>query len=394
MALLFPLAMVIGSGWFRSFWGRLAGSSGRLPPRSTAFRPMLLFILAAFFFIAGLSWYYFTSSGINFTRLIDFWTQHSAYITSGSLQAATPNLLSNPAGIFSGRDALVRTAIGLDFAGVSLQGQVFRVLQLTIQALLVLGIFYFILRPARFRFVPEFLAFCTVSTLILAACIILPGFAERFNTTRMFHLALLTLSPFVIIGCLAAWELAVLLVKTLSGSSIMRPASRFDAAAWGPPLICTVIIIPYYILCSGLVFEISGQSVTDRVDTPYSIALSRYRLDLSSSFSAADGAAASWLAGNSRRGAKIYTDHHTPRLLELMSVPCHCETLNQESRCTPGDYAFLSGWNISQGKLTYATYPGVRQYLSLVDFPLLDATRTIFDRIYNNGAAQVLCIPP
>ncbi|MCX5997094.1 MAG: DUF2206 domain-containing protein [Chloroflexi bacterium] len=393
MVLLTPLVLTIVSGWFRRIWAWLSGDAPGLPTISLALPIRIMAIFVAFFIGSGLYWFFITSSGINFTRLLDFVGQHSRDIAAGIFQIHPANNSAAALTDFSIRDGLIRTALGLDFLTVSLQGQIFRILQYATQLLLVLGILRFIFRPGGYKFVPEFLALSLSSIMLLAACIILPGFAERFNTTRMYHLALLTLSPFMVIGCQAVAQLAISIRNVIKRHRVDIEGMQSILLERSTSFIAVIVLVPYFIFCSGLVFELTGQKVTDRIDTPYSNALSRYRLDLTGSFSARDGAAAHWLSTQTTDSSSLFTDHHAGLILQFNSVPGRRLTLEPSTVSLPSNsYIFLTAWNTSSMALTYATAPGLRTYINLNEIPLFNEFRDNMYRIYCDGGAQVFLV--
>lgn len=391
MALLLPLVLIIRSNWFRGIWGWLAKNKMGLPASSLSLSPWAMAIIVIVFFAFGFFWYSFTASGINFTRLVEFFTKYGGAVSSAfTLGLPGSDSISRFLDLFS-RDVLVRTALGLDFADATFQGRIFRVIQLLTQLLLVIGIFRLICKPSGLKFVPEYLAFCIINSMLLAGCILLPGFAAQFNATRMYHLSLVTLAPFFILGCIVIWESCVYLKSVLHRST----ASKADALTIenGTALIALVIMLPYFIFCSGLVFELSGQSVTDRVDTPYSIALSKYRIDLTSAFTTADGVAAAWLAQKSGTDSAVFSDDHTIRFLEYMDVQARQNSLTvEDAHHLASSYIFLTTWNVARGEATIAISPGLRRYVSLREIALLTKSDNILNRVYNDGGAQVLAV--
>ncbi len=391
MVLLPPLVIIIISKWFRRIWAWLSSGVSGLPSSSLALPIWVMAIFAAFFIGAGLYWFFITSSGINFTRVLDFIGQHSRDIAAGIFHIQPANNSAAALTDFSIRDGLIRTALGLDFLTVSLQGQIFRILQYTTQLLLVLGVLRFIFRPGGYKFVPEFLALSLSSVMLLAACIILPGFAERFNTTRMYHLALLTLSPFLVIGCQAVAQLAISIRNVIKRNRADIEHAKSILLERSTSFIAVIVLVPYFIFCSGLVFEMSGQKVTDRIDTPYSIALSRYRLDLTGSFSARDGAAARWLSSRATNDTIIFTDDHAGLILQFNSVPGRRQTLDPSAISLPSNsYILLTAWNTSSNELTYVISPGLRKHVSITELPLFKNFIHNLSIIYNNCGANVL----
>jgi uncharacterized membrane protein len=391
IALLAPLVLIIISKWFRRLWSWLSRGEPGLPCGSPGLPTWAMIIFVAFFIAAGLYWFFITSSGINFTRLLDFLNKHSRDIVAGIFQIQPADNSTVGLAVLSARDALIRTALGMDFLSVSLQGKIFRIFQYTTQLLLVLGILRFIFRPGGYKFSPEFLAFSLTSVMLLAACIILPGFAERFNTTRIYHLALLTLAPFLVIGCQAVVHFLILIRKFIERRRPDTERVQSAVTEHSASFIAVAVLVPYFIFCSGLVFEISGQKVTDRIDTPYSIALSRYRLDLTSSFSSKDGAAAHWLSSRTTDGTIIFTDHHAGLILQINSVPGRRQTLEPSMVSLPtNSFIWLTEWNASSNELTYAIAPGLRKYVSTTELPLFKNFTGNLNTIYNNCGAKVL----
>jgi uncharacterized membrane protein len=145
------------------------------------------------------------------------------------------------------------------------------------------------------------------------------------------------------------------------------------------------ILIPYFLFTSGFIYEVTRQEVTDKVDTPYSIALSSYRLDLAGVFYWRDGAAAQWLAQKATGEAKVYTDSHAFKLLDLQGFPY------QSSKLTEDGYIYFTSWNLSKGELTFTMMNkgGLRQHIKFDDIPGLTTAVGNRNRIYNNGGAQV-----
>lgn len=175
-------------------------------------------------------------------------------------------------------EPLMRTALGLDFAGASPAGKTFRIFQFVTQGCLVVGCFY-ILKNRR-RYSTEYLAFCGVAVVILAACIFLPRFSNIINVTRFYHLALFTLAPAFILG-------ARLMFRK-------------------PQIMVLCLVIPYFLFTSGFIFEAMGHKEVSRVDIPYSIALSWERTGVAAVFSEDDTAVMRWVAESELR--PIYLD--------------------------------------------------------------------------------------
>ena len=124
---------------------------------------------------------------------------------------------------------------------------------------------------------------------------------------------------------------------------------------------------------------------------PYSIALSSYRVEVSTVFVKQDVTAADWLseiAGD----YPVYVDHHSSKLQGVYLKPS-CE-VRQFPRDASGisspSYIYLRTWNTQKRVLTFATAYAARQSVSFDDLPWFVQAMEKSDRIYNNGGAEIL----
>jgi len=390
MGLFLPFILIIKSNWCRSAWSWLSAKSGGLPPQHKHLPLAALFIIVAVYFIAGLAWYAFIASGVNIGVLNWLWNTQTGTVSSSVTFSSFFD--------FSNRDLLIRTALGLDFFQVSLQGKLFRVFQLTTQLLLILGIFRLIFRPKGLNFAVEYLSLCVTSCLLLAFSIFLPGFVEPLNTTRMYHVALITLAPFCILGGEVIWLAITALWRKLKYTRSAIPPYPAPAGHGYPAFITLIVLMPYFLLTSGLVYEVTRQEITDSIDTPYSIALSSYRLDLAGVFYQQDGAAADWLKQNSDNSTLLITDAHASRIIHLYGFPGRFGSISLDSGQVATDsYIYFTKWNMDKNELTFAGYPGqptsttgLRKHFSFQDIAgLIDAVSTR-ETVYNNGGARIL----
>jgi len=364
-----------------------------------------LIILLAVFFIAGASWYGFIASGLNAATFNSIWTEQTQIISTQigrlveGIHPQTP--AQAPAFIqFNNRDGLIRTAVGLDFPDASPPGKGFRILQYITQLLLIIGFLKTILRPGKSGFKVEFMSLSVAGIFLILACLIMPRFADYLNVTRLYHIALMTLAPFCILGGEAVWRGAVdawqRIKRAIAGNRasgfVSRPGTTgYDDRPGGLRFVALVVLIPYFLFTSGCIYEITGQSMTEKVDLPYSIALSSYRLDLAGVLYAKDGAAAQWVSQRSDNLTGVYADRHGANLLRFYEFHGSVLDLPHDARnLLPNSYIFLNTVNISHRAITFAVATGLRQYIIWDDIPGL--TQVIDDgrRIYNNGDAHIL----
>lgn len=176
-----------------------------------------------------------------------------------------------------GHTPLMRFALGKDFTSADNLGKAFRVLQYLTQLLIVVGTTLLLLKNKDFRI------FAGAGILILLLNVLMPGFSAILNATRFYHIALLVLSPALIVG----------------GNFLLR----------SPKVTVVCLVIPYFLFTSGFMFELSEQDDISKISIPYSIGLSDHRLDLGGGFTESDEKVRSWIV-SMESVRPIYADHH------------------------------------------------------------------------------------
>jgi uncharacterized membrane protein len=421
MGLFLPIVFIIQSSIFKKMWGWLTKKVGGLPQSLLAPRGVpvkILVIVVAIYFAFGFGWYATVASGVNL-RLVSrlFTVQTEAITTEIGITAPAPTEPTEPTPTeptpteptptepteeptestiaffeFGKRDVLVQAALGLDFFNVSPQGKGFRILQFIIQLLLIIGCLRLIFWPKYLRLKAEYIAISVTSALLLLACVFLPGFANALNTTRWYHIVLITLAPFCILGGEAVWlgisSLWHKLRRSMKTLKFTEDNQNYLKA------VTLAVLIPYFLFALGFVYEVSGQEITDKADAPYSIALSSYRLDLAGVFYWQDGAAAQWLSENTGDEAQVYVGAHSSRPLMHYGFAGPINRLPSDAygarESLEEGYIYLTTFESANREVTFAVGPGLRRLVSFDDIPGLTVIMDKKNRIYTNGGAQVL----
>ena len=123
-------------------------------------------------------------------------------------------------------------------------------------------------------------------------------------------------------------------------------------------IICAILSV-YFIFTSGFVFFVMG-STTDKIDVPYSLALSKDD-SIVGYYTDNDIKCAKWLAEN-HGDTLIYADYNGGAL--LMG---YFDWQNTTFVLKPPCYIFLTEWNIENNKMVDGTTPGLRKYSALPD---------------------------
>ena len=95
---------------------------------------------------------------------------------------------------------LVRTALMLDFFEYDIKGQLFRIIQVLTQLLIIMGCFVTLFKYKRYVFKAEFIAGIGASFALILLCIFIPQFSTIINMTRFYHLSLFFLAPMFVLG--------------------------------------------------------------------------------------------------------------------------------------------------------------------------------------------------
>jgi len=298
------------------------------------------------------------------------------------------------------RESLVQTALGLDFALASPGGKVWRVFQYLVQLCLIIGFIRLVFRPGTLgKFKAEYLSLTIVSVIILLGVFLLPTLSYGLGATRVWQITLLLICPLFIFGSESIAQGIAKLGRVFRKSCVLPRSGHDSRALLRFPVL--LILIPYFIFNSGLVFEVSKSQTTRFIDIPYSIALSGYRVDINTIFTTQDVAAATWLSGVEVQNYYVYADPHSTFAFPdywgdekgfggvehfTRMPPFPADTRDMTFPC----YIYFRAWNTDNRMLTFPTAYAARQSISFDDVAGLPQLAERGKRIYNNGGAQVL----
>jgi len=270
----------------------------------------------------------------------------------------TPSDTSPIVSYFSNHEGMVKSAMGMDFVGASVAGKIFRVLQYITQIVIVVGFFMFLRGKKRSYYV-----LATSCALLLALCIFVPGVSSILNITRFYHLSLFLLAPAFIVG----------------GELVFRNLK----------VVAVCILIPYFLFTSGFVFEAIKSEEITKLDIPYSVPLSDYRIDLGGSPTQNDMLVRDWIAENDP--TPLYADYFGVLFLQetlgtkkIYCLPedCIAASWNMEDMDIPeGSFIFLR----ERGVATFWAGIGLRRQYTYDEIGL----DKFGDIVYSVGKAEV-----
>lgn len=336
-----------------------------------------------------LSWYMYTSSGTAFNSIVGI----------------GDSIYSNLSEFFSpmAREKLLGTALGLDFAQISILGKVYRVIQYITQFLIIIGFLNLIIKPGEIKFRLEYIALSIVAFLILFSCILVPLFSSFLNLTRFYHIVLIILSPFCILGGEALWQYLERIFKIVS--ILLNAKKRRFAFIKNDrfirkvnlvyPLLTLFVLIPYFLFNTGYIFEIAQNDYIPG-NIPHSKALSNYRVDYDDYYWK-EATGAKWLASNYHGKLIVYCDEYSRLLLEdwLLDVAKYKKFSSELENVPIESYIFLREWNISHREVFLLEKHKAQQFYERIKIDDSPTLLTLLNRrnlIYDNSGSQVLAL--
>ena len=206
-----------------------------------------LYYFIGFYIVFALLWYMNFSSSSNFKNIV---------IIGEHIYSSMFTDFFNPAT----RNSATLMAVGLvDPKFLSLQREVHRDLQFITQFFIIVGILKIFFDRKIYNIKAEYFYLIVASFAILLSSIILPNFAAQLNISRVYHIALIALSPLFVIGGLFVIEKSTKIFTIKNG--IQKNSI----------ILILGIMIPYFLFSTGFVYEITK-------DVPVSFLLGMERL--------------------------------------------------------------------------------------------------------------------
>ena len=258
--------------------------------------------------------------------------------------------------------------------------EVCRIINYLNQIFIIIGGIVLLLRYRELKFEKEYTAFSMINLAICFAGVSVPFFASSLNMTRLYHVTLIFLAPFCVIG----------------GITVLRAMSKIVRVAWtnksvrSSLKVLSVYFVIFLLYSTGFVWEVtegysSSISISQESTKEYgdardkSIFYRAYYLDQ-------DIVSVKWLSKNRDNESRIYADL-TRKILVFVSYGM-----------MPNEFVLTNTTKVREGSYIYLGYPNVHyglmngpmrsmNYWNLTDIsPLLDEK----SRIYSNGGSSII----
>jgi uncharacterized membrane protein len=305
-----------------------------------------------FFFVAMFAWYIYTSGSVVFDSFLTF---------TRSVASQFGDFL-NPAS----RGETVLTGLGLVQAP-SVLNTVSRVFAYLTEIFIVLGVVTLVRKKNPFRFERDFAVFSIIAIAILISLTVVPGLANTLSMTRFYHILLMILAPFCVIGM---WTLSQVFCKFFFKN---KKKIIFS-------FLVVAVLVPYFLFQTNLVYEVTGAE-------SWSIPLSEYRMSpiqlygyygLIDSYSVHG---AQWLAANVPYKYNVASDNGLFTALTAYGVI-------YRGYVTPLD----PNVTLHSGEFVYLSYISIKYESLISNESMARALPTIInqtDVIYSNGGSEI-----
>ncbi|MGI6483716.1 MAG: DUF2206 domain-containing protein [Methanobacterium sp.] len=254
---------------------------------------------------------------------------------------------------------------------LSLSHKITKYVQLIIQFLIGVGLIGCVLKyisPKISNFDKEYIVLSVVNIIMLISAILVPFFAKALNTTRFYHISLIVLSPFFVIGAITICKSFYKLLR--------MPLNQHQI----PKIfkILSIFLVLSFYLNSGIIYEILN-------DDPTTIMLNN-TIDYPR-FSDAERMSASWLV-NKKGYSVVYSDVYRRFLLQNFDLyeSRDISRINS-SYIRPNSYLYFGNYNIKNNAVlkweTKVSAKSKQDYINMTEYIVNK------NMIYDNGLSEI-----
>ena len=322
---------------------------------------VMLFIVFCF------GWYMYVSDG-------------SAFGTAVRIGNHVHDTLITDFFVVEAREGHVLQALGLEAMRVhDVEWRIAMIFQQITQVLIVVGFLGLIANWRKTRFHREYAIFALGSMVIIAMCIILPHFSANLNMTRLYHITLFFLAPFCILGGMA--------VSRYLFGILPRQRLRKKVASVHLNVMVMLVLLPYFLFGSGVIFEFSGA-------TPSSMPLALYEADWTF-ITGPEIYASEWIKGVASPGSTIYgADGHAWRILwrggpREWPSGVGLSVFNPDRQMGIDSYIFLRRWNVKHNEILVFARQGEAPIYEDLQTGAISSILDDRPKIYSNGWAEI-----
>ena len=323
-------------------------------------------VFVSLFVVFALSWYMYVSSSSAFNTIVHIGDHIASSIYTDFL---------NP-------EAVEGLQMILAKPQPCLLHEVNRVISYLNQIFIVIGGIVLLLNYRELKFEKGYVAFSMINLAILFAAVSVPFFASSLNMDRVYHITLIFLAPFCVIGGIAVFRMLSRIVKVSWTDKNVRSSLK----------VLSVYFVIFMLYQSGFVFQVaegySGSiSIGQEEIKEYGDAKEKAGF-YSLYHPEQDVFSAKWLSKRRNHEKKVYATYNGIRVhpLESYGMIPTSETpvlTNTTKKIREGSYVYLQYLNVVEGIGTDWREKSIYNMTEI--YPLIGNK----NKIYSNGGAQV-----
>lgn len=258
---------------------------------------------------------------------------------------------------------------------------IFKDLHLMNQIFIFLGVMCVFLDKRLFKFNKNYVAYSIVYLLICLSGIFIPHFSNALNTTRLYHISLIFLAPFCIIG----W---ILFLERVNIKLFKVPANKFVYKS------LSIFFVIFLLFNVGVIFGFT--------DKPNSVALSLNKLKESNDKTVQIGFYGGydpeqnvfsniWFSKNTlKKNIVVYSGKiHVPQIVGYGMIPYeNIFELSPSTKVKHNSYTYLGYLNVMKGVITSwsTVYLERTSYYDIKQiYPIVNTQNCI----YSNGGSKI-----
>ncbi len=315
----------------------------------------------------------FTFTLLFFTFLIAWYIYTSESSAIRTIVALTNNILNNLISDFFNPDKVQALHL-ISKKAVSPIHEFSKYMQIFTQVCISIGLLYIIKYRKLsnyYKFNNEYLSLCIVFYMILLVAISVPNFSSALNTSRLYQITLILLSPFCVIGGIIALQTLYLKVFQLDVNKKDSPALN----------ILSIFFAVFLLFNTGWIYEITG-------DIPTSISFNN-TVDYPK-FNEQDVSGKEWMykVNDLKEGNGYFYADYYRWLLLLNSFERNLIRIfpKSDGQIPKNSYLYFSTYNIHENEILIRQQVGVNDLFEYVNIYLYISSK---NQIYNNGGAKI-----
>jgi len=302
----------------------------------------------ALFILSILVWYFYTSN--------------SSILQS--IMGIGQSIISN---LYSFMDPNTSQGLSLVIQGQNtLLNNIHKYFYLISQFFISIGILALFIGKDGMKFNDEYKALSIATFIVLIIGLFLPFFSSQMNTSRLYHIALIILAPFCIIG----------IIKIIHK---FKTLSRFNLHKNHYFHFISIFLIIFLFFDSGLISEviIPSQCTSIALNPSYDFP----------KFDQEEVTAGNWLVNDYNDNYTVYADQYRVSVLRSM-IPSALQIPYSYNNNNKKSYVFMGTWNVEKNQILVEQMIGS----NVVTSELYVSTQEILSnrsKIYDNGGASI-----